>query len=233
MSGRVTLEAQAEGLRQVVFFRDLEEEAIDGIARRCRWGQYEKDRQVIGQSDPTTDVFFVLDGMVRAKSFSGTGREVSFVDISAGELFGEFSAIDGQPRASAIITLAACRIARMSRDDFRQMLLDHPTVALHLIEHLVAKSRALSDRVFEFSTLPVQNRVQSELLRLAAQGVVEDNVAVIEPAPTHYEIATRISTHREAVTRELNQLVNMGLIRQRRGRIDILDLARLKNLIEA
>ncbi len=231
------LEGQAEGLRQIQFFRDLEDGDLERIGRRCRWNQFEKDRQVIGQSDPTTDVFFILDGSVRAKSYSGTGREVSFTDIAAGDLFGEFSAIDGQPRASSVITLAACRIARMSRDDFRQTLLDFPVVALHLIEHLVAKSRSLSDRVFEFSTLPVHNRVQAELLRLAGDGpdadkVADDATVVIDPAPTHYEIATRISTHREAVTRELNHLVSLGLIRQKRGRIEILDLARLRALVE-
>ena len=52
------------------------------------------------------------------------------------------------------------------------------------------------------SALPVHCRVHAELLRIAVPLKI-NNDAILSPAPTHEEIASRISTHREAVTREM------------------------------
>jgi hypothetical protein len=56
--------------------------------------------------------------------------------------------------------------------------------------------------------------------------------AVIAPAPTHAEIASRISTHREAVTRELNALARARLIEKRSGVLVIRDIAALTEMVE-
>lgn len=70
---------------------------------------------------------------------------------------------------------------------------------------------ALTTRVYDFSTLAVKNRIQAELLRLANLVPKDGKSARIFPAPTHGEIASRVSTHREAVTRELNRLCRIGV----------------------
>ncbi|MDP6815043.1 MAG: Crp/Fnr family transcriptional regulator [Alphaproteobacteria bacterium] len=222
---------QTEGLRNNLLFSDLDDDQIGRIGRRCHWKRWDKDQQILGQSEPSTDVFFIVEGTVRAKSYSSAGREVSFTDISEGDLFGEFSAIDGQPRSSSVVSLTPCALGRMPATDFRLTLGECPEAAMKLIELLVGKTRMLSNRVFEFSTLPVHSRIHIELLRLAEQGESDGSSAVVEPAPTHQELAARINTHREAVTRELNRLVAEGLLTLHRGRVDIHDLPGLKALV--
>jgi hypothetical protein len=93
---------------------------------------------------------------------------------------------------------------------------NHPSVMLAVLHHLTARIRELTERVFEFSTLAVRNRVHAELVRLAREHG-GGKQAVIRPAPTHSEMASRISTHREAVTRELSRLHELGII-AREGR---------------
>jgi hypothetical protein len=80
--------------------------------------------------------------------------------------------------------------------------------------------RSHQQRVVEFSTLPVRSRIHTELLRLARLSPPgpDRTSAVVSPAPTHAEIASRISTHREAVTRELNELARAKLVENRGGR---------------
>ena len=53
-----------------------------------------------------------------------------------------------------------------------------------------------------------------------------------EPAPTHVEIASRVSTHREAVTRELNRLAKIGIIERRGGTLLIKDLDHLGQMVQ-
>ena len=84
--------------------------------------------------------------------------------------------------------------------------------------------------MFEFSTLTVSNRIHAELLRLAGGDAGKQN-AVISPPPRHAEIASRVSTHREAVTRELNVLARAGILKQEREALHILDLPKLAHMV--
>jgi len=86
-------------------------------------------------------------------------------------------------------------------------------------------------RVYEFGTLAVNNRIQAEMLRLAQLVPREGKIARIDPAPTHVEIANRISTHREAVTRELNRLSRLGIIDRQGGALLVSDVDRLATMV--
>jgi len=95
---------------------------------------------------------------------------------------------------------------------------------------LTKQVRRLTSRVVEFSTLAVRNRVQAELLRLAGALPPGANAAMLSPAPTHAEIASRISTHREAVTRELSWLEERGIIAKEGRTLRLKDLGKLRML---
>ena len=111
------------------------------------------------------------------------------------------------------------------------MLQREPAVALATLRHVVAEVRRLSDRVLEFSTLAVQNRIQAELLRRAAEAGARQGQALLSPAPSLADIADRISTHREAVSRELSRLGSTGLLRREGGGLRITDVAKLERLV--
>ena len=49
--------------------------------------------------------------------------------------------------------------------------------------------------------------------------------------PTHVQIANRINTHREAVTRELNELTRLGLIEKDKRTLTVPDLEALAELL--
>jgi CRP/FNR family cyclic AMP-dependent transcriptional regulator len=226
---RLTAEAShAPKLRVISLFADLEAGELLRIAGLCAIGSYEKHSQIMGEQDQTTDVFFILAGSVRISSYTEGGREVIFTEMAAGDIFGEFSAVDRLPRSATIIALSDCVLARMSSARFLETLHHHGDIAVRLIELLVSKTRKMSERVFEVSALAVRERVRRELLRLAADGTVFRNGVVIRPAPTHYEIAAHIGSHREAVTREFNRLEAEGVIEVRRRQIRIVDIERLK-----
>lgn len=219
-------------LRRISLFEELTDAELAGIASACSIGSFEKQEQILGEQEHTTDVFFILAGTVRFNSYASTGREVIFNEIAEGEIFGEFSAVDGLPRSSTVIALSDCRVARMTRKNFLEMLERNGKVSVRLIKLLVAKTRSMSERVFEVSALAVRERVRRELLRLAKDGTAFRNGIVIRPAPTHYEIAARIGSHREAVTREFNRLEAAGVVEVRRRQLRIIDVERLRQMEE-
>jgi len=77
----------------------------------------------------------------------------------------------------------------------------------------------------------VRARLSSELLRLAGRPDQRHPAVTLSPAPSLADIADRISTHREAVSRELSRLIAIGLIRRDKGDLVINDVAKLRELV--
>jgi CRP-like cAMP-binding protein len=228
-----TPDKRFEALTRIEIFRNLDAHALASVARRCAWRHYEPDQQIMGQADETREVHFIIAGRVRANLYSPDGRDVTFRDMNAGDMFGELAAIDPAPRSANIIALVTTSTASLNANEFALVLRDHPEVAAATLRRLVRLVRSLSDRVYEFSTLAVRNRIQAELLRLARDGKVSGNTARIDPAPTHAEIASRIATHREAVTRELGELARAGMVERDGVALVIRDVGRLARLVES
>jgi len=186
---------------------------------------------VISHLDEDRDVFFVLEGRVRATLYSRDGREVDYRDIGPGDVVGELAAIDGAPRSATVEALEPARLGRLSAAAFRELVKKHPGLNATLLEHLSAQIRKLTERVFEFSTLLVRDRLIHELLRLAEAAGGPEGGAEIRPAPTHHELAHRISSHREVVSREMSVLAKAGLVEKRGGALIVSDPDQLRSFI--
>ena len=187
---------------------------------------------IVHHQDQSRDVYFVVSGKVRAIIYSPAGKAVTFRDIGPGDMFGEMAAVDGKPRSATVEAIEPSFLGQMSEQDFGRAMIEQPRIAIGLLQHAVGQIRVLTTRIFEFSTLAVNNRIQAELLRLARQAGVDGNIATIAPAPKHAEIASRISTHREAVAREISRLEALGLLERKSRRIVITDLKRLARMVE-
>jgi CRP-like cAMP-binding protein len=114
---------------------------------------------------------------------------------------------------------------------FWDVVLSEPPATRAVLLHLTGLVRSVSTRVYEFSTLAVQNRIHAELLRLARKGEVAERGVLIPHPPTHSEIASRISTHREAVTREFNRLAKLGIVERHGPTLLVTDLDRLIRMV--
>jgi CRP-like cAMP-binding protein len=225
------IEPSALGLRKIRLLEHIPPAALQDLARQCRWRSYRARQAVITREAPDTDVYFIISGNVRVTAFSASGRQVTFGDVEAGEWFGDFAAIDGHARSADVVALQDSFIASITPGVFRALLHEHPSACDCMLRRLVSSVRDLSERIFDFSTLGVQNRVHAELLRLAKRAGVYRNRASIDPAPKHADIASQISTNREQVTRELSAMVKQGILRRAGRALIVADVARLEKLV--
>jgi CRP-like cAMP-binding protein len=121
----------------------------------------------------------------------------------------------------------------MPETAFREAIRTHPTVAEAVLQRLTGLVRLYSQRLYEMRTLDVQSRIRAELVRLAEDSLSGDNTATISPLPTSADIAARVNTRREAVSRELASLTRQGFIERRQKSLMIRDFAGLNQLVEA
>ncbi|HTP97297.1 MAG TPA: Crp/Fnr family transcriptional regulator [Burkholderiales bacterium] len=219
------------GLRRIRLLEGLAPDALQALAQQCAWRRYRPDQRVISRQAADQDVYLIVSGSVRVTAYSGSGKQVTFRDIAAGETFGELAALDGRPRSADVVALEETLVASLNPAAFRALLHDHPAVCDRMLARLTTSVRELTERVFDLSTLGVQNRVHAELLRLAQLAGIDRNVARIDPAPKHSDIASHVSTYREQVTREISALVKRGLVQRSGGALVIPDVARLARMV--
>ena len=153
-------------LASIGIFACLAPKALKALRDTCSWQNYHPGDPIVDYLDASDDVFFITSGEVCVTIYSASGKAVSFRNLGPGNVFGEYAAIDGEPRSASVVAKTDCLIASMPATKFRKLLLTEPMVCQALIGELVRNVRTLTKRVYEFSTLAVNNRIQAELLRL-------------------------------------------------------------------
>ena len=192
----------------------------DGCAALAKYwteATYPARALIVSEDETDDDVFFILMGRARAATYTDSGKEVLMSDMPAGDSFGIFAAIDGQPRSTNVIAVEDARIARMSAENFNKVLYSHSDVTRAFVHYLVDRIRHLSTRMTDVTTRNAEQRFIAELLRLAEAGMTGRDTAQIEYLPTQQDFATLLFSQREAIGRDMSKLKDAGLI-ERQGR---------------
>jgi len=219
-------------LRNIHLLSELDPEEIAVVEKKCSWRTYGAGEQVIDQNSDTRDMFLVTAGRVRVVNYSLSGREITFDDLDPGGHFGELAALDGLPRSASVMALEEARIASLGCDQFHQLVLDHPEIALKLMKHLAHLVRTSTTRIMDLSTLGANNRIHGDVLRLARKASGDGQSAVIKPIPIHSDVASRVSTTRETVARVMGDLARKGILERQKDALVVKDLVRLENMVE-
>jgi len=220
-----------EKLKHSELFRSLNDDQLQQVANLVKWRDFKKGSEMVHYLGEDDDVYFLVSGRVTTTIFSFEGKEISYQELGPGATFGELSAIDGLPRTANVIALENSQVGVMSSAHFWQVVEQYPGVAAAALARLAGMVRFLIDRVYQYGALDVNSRVRMEVLRLARQNMSDADSAVIDNFPTHKEIASRVNTHREAVTRELNELTRLNVIEQEKRVLTVLSVSKLEDLL--
>ncbi|SCK52737.1 cAMP-binding domain of CRP or a regulatory subunit of cAMP-dependent protein kinases [Variovorax sp. HW608] len=227
----MTIQRSSLALKHIALLEGLSQSRFDRLAQRCQWQSVAAGAPLLLRSEEKSDVYFLVSGQLRVTTYSANGRQITFRDLNEGDHLGEIAAIDGRPRSADVLTLKPSVVASLDRLAFLELLREEPMVAERVMQSLASLVRQLSERVIDLSTMGVQNRVHAELLRLAHEVGVSENRARLDPAPTHAELASRVSTNREQVTRELNALSRAGVLAKDGKALVVLDVRRLAAML--
>jgi CRP-like cAMP-binding protein len=182
---------------------------LDRLLKRRR---FERGAELISWQDQSRSMFVLLEGYVRVVIYSAEGRVVDFHEAAPGAAFGEIAAIDGKGRSASVVAATEVEVGVLSHADFETMM-KRPGFAHATLLRITAQVRALIERIHDFSTLLVRDRLIREILRLAEPEGGGERYVIRRP-PTHFDFAARISSHREAVSREMSRLQKRGLLRK-------------------
>ena len=204
-------------LKSIPVFEGLQEEDVRGLSDKAIVRNFPKNTIVVNQGDLTDSLYVILAGKVKVYLGDESGKELILDIKGSGQYFGEM-VLDEGPRSASVMTMEPSQFAVISRIDFRNFLLKHPKIALHVITNLIRTTRGLNENVKSLAMLDVYGRVARMLLELA----VEENGHLVIPGKlTQKDMANRVGASREMINRILRDLSTGGYIKVESGRITI------------
>jgi adenylate cyclase len=228
---RGAVRSSALGLQKVDVLKGLHSQTLRAIAAQCKWTRYKPKQYVIRRDGADRDVYFVIAGMVRVTAEGWRGHRIIFRDISAGDLFGEHSAIDGRTRVADVEAVQESLLASMPPDAFRALLARHASVRERVLRRITGSVREMADQILDLGVKRVPGRIWGELLRIARLGPIENNTARINRPPSHREIANHVGTSREQVAREFSRMYREGLLAREGRAIVVSNIATLERRV--
>lgn len=220
-----------ESLANIPLFRELDPQLIEQNTRRCSWRTYDENELIIDYEDDTRDVRFIMSGKVRVILRIATGKEVILTEMKDGEFFGEIAAIDDDGRSANVTALSRSQICAMPQSLFLELLEGQPTVNKMVMRTLAVRCRYLNARLAEHCFLQTKHRLYTELLRLSRPRMGHEGQRSISPPPTQKDLAARIGTRREVVSREIANLKRGKIVDKTTGALILCDLPKLNGLI--
>ncbi len=214
-------------LKRVPFFKGLDASSIQDLAAACLSVSFEKGDEVFAEGDEARGMFLVVSGSVKVYRASLSGREQILAIEPPGAVIAELPLLDGEPYPASCAALEECELLLLPIAAFEEILRRRPEVALGALRVIGGRLRQLVMLVEELSLLEVPQRLAKYLLTIS-----ERRGDTFTLPLSNQEIANRLGTVREIVSRNLHRLEQQGAIRIEGRRITVLDPQRLQELVE-
>jgi CRP/FNR family cyclic AMP-dependent transcriptional regulator len=186
----------------------LPDPALRDLAARGSVRAYRKDVVIIQERDVGDSLFIILAGRVKVYTSGEDAREFVIGTHGAGQYVGEMS-LDGRPRSASIMTLEPTICSVVTRTTLREHIAKHPEFAFDVLAKVIERARRATESAAAMALQPVYGR----LVRLMNELAVERNgERVLLERLTHQEIADRIGSSREMVSRLLTDLTRGGYV---------------------
>jgi len=211
--------AKSVVLKHVPLFAALSPAELDALARRAVEKRFSPGEILFNEGDECSGLFIVAEGSVKIFKTSNAGREIMLTIESAPSSVAEVPLFDNGPYPATVAAVNQVTTYHISKQDFQQVIRQNPDVALKVLAVVGQRLRHLV-RILESVTFgSVRQRLARALVEFGRQAQSESF-----PLPvTHEELALRLGTVREVVSRNLSRFQAEGLLRVHRREIVLLD----------
>jgi CRP/FNR family transcriptional regulator len=194
-------------------FGALDEAELGALAERAIEQRLSRGEVLFVAGEQARGIYVIIEGAVRAFRESLEGREQVIHVERAGATIAELPVFDDGPYPSTVAAEEDSVVLFLDKRDVRRLCLEHPKIALAALKVLAGRLRRCAELVEELSLQEVDQRLARLLLVEArARGQKRGRAIELDLVLTNQQIAARIGTVREVVSRALNRLQQNGLI---------------------
>lgn len=215
-------------LRRAALFKGLKDQTLAEIAARAVPRRFDKGELVFIAGEEATGLYVVVEGSVRAFRVSVDGREQVIHVERPGGTVGEVPVFDDSTYPSTVAAEEETTTLFLAKDDVRQLCLRHPEITFSALKVLASRLRRCAELVEALSLKDVDQRVARFLLLEAQRrGTKTERGVLINLKQTNQQIAARVGSVREVVSRAFSRLQHDRLIIVKDRKLTIPDLSAL------
>lgn len=214
--------------RKTELFRDLDDAVLGVLGKQCVVKHLQRNEILFLAGEPAKGMYVIASGAVRAFRTGFDGREQVIHVERAVTTIAEVPVFDGGNYPSTVAAEEKTTLYFLDKEKIRSVCLEHPQLALAAVKLLASRLRRCAELVETLSLHPVGQR----LARLLADEATSSGVATpggtkFKLNLTHNQLAARMGTVREVITRAFYRLQAQGLISVAGKDITVVDAAAL------
>ncbi len=205
----------------------------DVIAEHGRRRTLSNGEVLFLEGDRSRDVYLCVSGQIRIFLSLSSGRELVLGTKEAGEAFGEIAALDTLPRSAGASAVGRTVVASMPGPQFAEEIFREPALALEVLQGLARQIRRATAGLSARTNDSAAVRTGRTILELAEVMAQPDRAPIVELPITQADLADRIGATRESTARAISVFRRAGVVGTGRGRIVVLDIDGLADLIRS
>jgi CRP/FNR family transcriptional regulator len=219
-------------LRRTALFGALEDAPLRALADRSVERRLSRGEVLFAAGESARGLYVVVSGALKAYRVSVDGREQVIHVEREGATLAEVPVFDDGPTPSNVAAETDAVVLFIDTRDVRRLCLEHPAITLMALKVLAGRLRRCSQLVATLSLQDVGQRLALFLLsEAAARGERSGESVSFDLSLTKEQIATRIGSVREVVSRALTRLQNDGFVEVDGHRVTILDEEALRTFV--
>ena len=224
-SHRPAIDMLVNQLRAVPILQGLETANLEQLAQSAIWREYAAGAVIFLEGDSAPALYYIQTGWIKVVKMAPDGREQILYFWGPGDTFGGIGVFINRPMPATAIALEPTGLWLLRRDAITQLLTTQPAMAVQVIECMANRMHELMALVADLSLHTVAERFARLLLEEA-----EDDTLPRRRWATQAELAARLGTVPDVLSRTLRSLVDGGLITMDRHAIHILQRQALERL---
>lgn len=213
----MTVPPKNTALSAIALFADFNETEVAALAQRAIEKRFDTGEMLFWEGEACAGVFLIAQGSVKIFRTSAGGREVMLAIETAPSSVAELPLFDGGPYPASVRALEPVTTLFINKNDFQQVCRQYPDVGLKILAVVGRRLRHLVGLVESMTFGSVTQRLARLLLDSSA------GAAAFELPQTHQELASRLGTVREVVSRNLARFRGDGLVRIQGRQVEILN----------
>ena len=204
-----------EILRSNQYFDNLSANQLKKIEQGTQLKEYKRGDALFWEGDPCAGMYIIESGSVKLYRTSPHGRQYIIAVMTEGATCNAVPAFDGGTNPVNVEALEYTQAWVVEPGVLHDLVRSDPEFALKILEEFGQNLRNLVAKVSEMAFYQVTHR----LARLIEELPIEE----VRPNWTQEQLAARLGTVREVVSRSLKELEKSGAIRVEDRRIQIAD----------
>lgn len=211
----------------------LEGESLEAVVAALVPRRLDVRQVLFRQGDDASSLYVVREGRLKLTRTTTAGRTTILAVLGAGEVLGEMSLLDQQPRTATATALTPVTVLELDQIRFDDLITEHPPMTALLLRRLGQRLRRSNDVVADLVFADVPAKVARLVLRLAEQTGVEDGAGnvLVEHCLSQEELAQLVGSARETVNKVLHGFASRGWLEVRRRAIVLKDPQSLCELV--